>query len=332
MKSLLIKLFVFSVCIMQQIGLMADKPLVVASASMIADMATNIGGQHIDVDLIVPIGGDPHIYEPTPDDVRLVRSANLILLNGLTFEGWINELIENSGTSASTIIVTKGIDILTSQQYKNSTDPHAWMTASNGKIYAFNIKKALQELDPLHYDFYEKNYNSYAAQLEDLDQYIKQKIIEIPESKRILVTSHDAFQYYGRRYGVRLEAIMGISTEAEAQTSDIIRVNRVIKESGIPAIFVESTINPKLISQLAEDNHIKIGGKLYADSLGDKDSPADTYINMLKYNTDTIVNALLGESEDADPSQSTGQSYLYLWIFGGVLLISSILLIMKINR
>lgn len=311
----------------------AAKPLVVASASMIADMTRNIGGDHIDVEMIVPIGGDPHIYEPTPGDVRLVRSANLILVNGLTFEGWINELIENSGTSASTAIVTEGIEVLTSQQYKNSADPHAWMTAHNGKIYSQNIKNALQKLDPIHAEEYEANFQRYILQLEELDQYIIQKIKEIPEVKRILVTSHDAFQYYGRRYGIRLEAIMGISTEAEAQTSDIIRVNRVIKESQIPAIFIETTINPKLIQQLAEDNKISIGGKLYADSIGDKDSPGNSYINMLRYNTDTIVEALKKDKmEEAQLVNRPATSIHYLWILGGVLLAGIVFLVIKLNK
>jgi ABC-type Zn uptake system ZnuABC Zn-binding protein ZnuA len=265
--------------------------------------------------------------------VRLVRSANLILVNGLTFEGWINELIENSGTSASTVVVTEDIEVLTSQQYKNSADPHAWMTAHNGKIYSQNIKNALQKLDPKHATEYEANYQSYITQLEELDQYISQKIKEIPDTKRILVTSHDAFQYYGRRYGIRLEAIMGISTEAEAQTSDIIRVNRVIKESQIPAIFIETTINPKLIQQLAEDNKISIGGKLYADSIGDKDSPGNSYINMLKYNTDTIVEALKKEKSTEAPMKEKPASKMnYLWVLGGILVASTAFLVIKLNK
>lgn len=306
-----------------------DKPLVVASASMLADITQNIGGDHIDVRMIVPIGGDPHIYEPTPSDVQLVNNANLILINGLTFEGWITELIENSGTQAQTVTVTQGVDILTSQQYKNSADPHAWMDASNGRIYARNIKEALIQIDPNHQDEYEENFIKYDAQLAELDQYIAQKIEEIPQAKRVLITSHDAFQYYGKKYGVRLEAIMGISTEAEAQTSDVIRVNKVIKENGIPAIFIESTINPKLIQQLATDNKIKIGGKLYADSLGDKNSPGSTYINMLRHNTDTIVKALSRDHEIVEEEKVNNMGYLLA--MGGILLLGLIFLVFKVN-
>ena len=272
-----------------------SKPLrVVASASMIADIAREISGDKLEIKMIVPIGGDPHLYEPTPKDAQLVNSANLILVNGLTFEGWIGELIDNSGTSAETVTVTEGIDVLVSPTYANSTDPHAWMSAFNGIIYAENIHSAFCRLDPPNAPAFTANLEKYRSKLQELDDYIMERIRSIPAPQRVLITSHDAFQYYGKRYGIRLEAIMGISTEAEAQTSDVIRVSQAIKEYSIPAIFIESTINPKLMEQLASDNNVAIGGKLFADSLGDKNSPANTYINMLTYNTNTIVDALTG--------------------------------------
>ena len=295
-----------------------QKPLVVASASMIFDIAANIAGDAVDMDMIVPIGGDPHIHEPTPSNARLVNKANLILVNGLTFEGWMNELIENSGTKGTTVTVTEGIDVLRSLTYQNSTDPHAWLVAANGIIYADNIRKALSELLPEKAALFSANFEKYREELLELENYIHQKISTIPEEHRILITSHDAFQYYGKKYGLRLEAIMGISTDAEAQTSDIVRVNRVIRESNVPALFIESTINPKMMKQIATDNDVVIGGQLFADSLGDEDSPADTYINMLKSNTDTIVKALTGESniqDDSGDEQSSILLYIGIVIF-----------------
>ncbi len=296
---------------------------IVATASMIADMARNIVGDQHDIKMIVPIGGDPHLHEPTPSNAQLVASADLILINGLTFEGWINELIENSGTNAKIVTVTQGIDILTSQTYKNSADPHAWMDVSNVVIYSKNIKEAISSLDPANSEKYASNFEKYKSLLLDLDQEIKEAILTIPSGQRILITSHDAFQYYGRRYQIQLEAIMGISTEAEAQTSDITRVNRVIKEQKVPAIFIESTINPKMMRQLAQDNKIAIGGKLYADSLGDKESPASTYIDMLRYNTKTIVAALTqtntpGAGEDTNEINYTFITTLGLILFVGL--------------
>ncbi|MEE9371482.1 MAG: zinc ABC transporter substrate-binding protein [Saprospiraceae bacterium] len=272
-----------------------SKPKVVASASMLLDIAKNIAGDEVDLAMIVPIGGDPHIHVPTPANARLVNKANLILVNGLTFEGWMNELIENSGTTGKTITVTEGVEALKSLAYHNSADPHAWMVASNGIIYADNTRMALIDLLPEKAVIFNQNFKNYKKELLELHEYIKTQIATIPSEKRILITSHDAFQYYGRAYGLRLEAIMGISTDAEAQTSDIMRVNEAIRTHKVPSIFIESTINPKMMKQIAKDNDVSIGGQLFADSLGDEASPADTYINMLKSNTDTIVKALTGE-------------------------------------
>ena len=315
----------------------AQKPKIVATASMIADMARNIAGDKMEIDCIVPIGGDPHLHEPTPRDAMLVSNAQLILMNGLTFEGWLNELVENSGTKAESILVTKGIKAVESLSYENSADPHAWMDASNGLIYIKNIKDAFVKLDPENADVYEANYLAYRSKLEELDRFIMEKIQSIPEEKRILITSHDAFQYYGRRYGIQLEAILGTSTDADVQTSDIMRINKVIRENKVPAVFVESTINPKLLQQLAKDNDIEIGGELYADSIGDKDSPAPSYYDMLKYNTLTIVNALnqgddaKNESETAESDQSS-QNYVLFVIIGMLLLGGFLIVYKKLNQ
>lgn len=293
-----------------------DKKTLVATASMMADMATNIAGGMVNVECIVPIGGDPHLHEPTPKDAQLVNKADLIIKNGLTFEGWLNELIENSGTKAKTVSVTEGIQPIQSTQYKNSADPHAWMDASLGLVYIKNIKNALTELAPEHADIFAFNYGIYKKQLEDLDLYIKNEIQKIPATKRVLITSHDAFQYYGRAYGIRLEAILGTSTDAEAQTSDIIRLNKVIKESKVPALFVESTVNPKLLNQLAKDNDIKIGGQLYADSIGDEKSPAPTYLDMLKHNTDTLVAALTRKTNEDTEKTPADKENTQWWLWG----------------
>jgi len=300
----------------------AQQKVVVATASMMGDMAKNIAGGEVLVKTIVPIGGDPHTYEPTPKDVQLVVNADLVIKNGLTFEGWLDELIENSGTKAKTVRVTEGINPIQSATYKNSADPHAWMDASLGLIYIKNIKDALVELAPEHKETFEFNYGVYKKQLEDLDAYIFQQIQTIPEKKRVLITSHDAFQYYGRRYGIRLEAILGTSTDAQVQTSDIKRLNKVIQKNQVPAVFIESTINPKLLKQLASDNNVVVGGELYADSIGDKDSPAPTYIDMLKSNTDVIVKALskafVPNAEAMATAEEDANSGNSLWLWGAI--------------
>jgi len=307
----------------------SEKPKVVASASMIYDMARNIAGDVVDLEMIVPIGGDPHIHEPTPANARMVNKADLILINGLTFEGWMNELIENSGTQGTTVTVTEGVDVLTSEAYQNSADPHAWMIATNGIIYADNIRKALTKLIPSKEATFRKNFRAYENKLNKLHSYIQSQIATIPAQKRILITSHDAFQYYGRGYGLQLEAIMGLSTDAEAQTSDIIRVNEAIKKFKVPAVFIESTINPKMLKQIAKDNGVRIGGELFADSLGDEDSAAPTYIDMLRSNTDTIVKALTTEKVATEEEEKSNIP-LYIGI-GLFLLVTTIFGIKKMN-
>ena len=335
MKKILLFL---SCCFLLNSSWAQDKKLVVATASMLGDMAENIAGGEVIVKTIVPIGGDPHLYEPTPKDAQLANQADLVLKNGLTFEGWLNDLIANSGTKAKTIRVTEGIKPIESTAYKNSADPHAWMDASLGLIYIKNIKDALVELAPEHKETFEFNYGVYKKQIEDLDQYIVDQVEKIPASQRILITSHDAFQYYGRKYGIRLEAILGTSTDAEVQTSDIMRLNKVIQSSKVPAVFIESTINPKLLEQLAKDNEIRVGGQLYADSIGDKDSPAPSYIDMLKYNTDVIVKALSGQGISQDISatehesnQEEGSNWM-LWGAIGALMLGGFFLVARMVK
>lgn len=305
------------------------KKKVVTSASMLYDMTQNIAGDQLEIELIVPIGGDPHLHEPTPRDAKMVAAADLIIVNGLTFEGWLDELIENSGTNATVVTVTEGINPITSLTYENSSDPHAWMDLQNGIKYIENIKDALTSLNPDNAEVYEFNYNVYKGQLEELDAYILKEIKTIPKEKRILITSHDAFQYYGKRYGIELESILGTSTDAQVQTSDIIRLNKIIKEKKIPAVFIESTINPKLLKQIAKDNDVVIGGELYADSIGGEDSPAPSYYDMLKHNTDVIIKALTRKiSSDNLAEPSSEKSNWILWLLIGTLFIGGFIFVL----
>lgn len=290
----LVALLAFSFCIV------AEKPIVVTTASMIADMAKNIGKDHVEIKCIVPIGGDPHTYKPTPNDAKLVAHANLILKNGLTFEGWLNELIGNSGTKANTVTVTEGINTIVSDKYK-TPDPHAWMDPKNGVKYAENIANALGELLPMHKAEFQKNYQAYRAKLVETDQYIRKEIEKIPATKRFLITSHDAFQYYGKAYGLSLKSVLGTSTDADIQTKDVIELQKVIKSAKVPAVFIESTVNPKTLKQIAADAGAVIGGKLLSDSLGDEALGGTTYISMLKQNTDVIVKGLT----EAKPAEET---------------------------
>jgi len=300
-----------------------EKPVVVASVTIIKDMAEMIAGDELIIKCIMPTGSDPHLHEPTPRDAKMVVDADLILVNGLTLEGWMTELIENAGTDANIVTVTNGIQAIESEAYANSSDPHAWMDANNGIKYIENIKNSFIELKPSAKEVFEFNYGVYKQQLEDLDDYIFQGIASIPEQQRVLITSHDAFQYYGRRYGIQLESILGTSTDAEAQTSDVRRVINVIRANKVPAVFVESTINPKMLQQIADDNNVKIGGSLYADSIGEEGSGADSYYDMLKHNTDQIVNGLTNSANDkagAASEEIKSPSWM-LWIVLALLMV-----------
>lgn len=298
-------------------GFSQDKIQILSSASMFADMAQVIGGDKVVTRSIVPIGGDPHIYSPSPSDVSKVLSADIILVNGLTFEGWIKKLIDNSGTKAEVRILTKGIDPIANTEYANAYDPHAWMAPANGLIYIKNILEALVHLSPENEAYFRKNYESYKTKIIELDSYISMKINTIPLDQRVLITSHDAFAYYGIEYGMALHAIKGISTEEETQVSDIVRVSNIIKKNKVKAIFIESTINPKMIQQISKDSEVAIGGELYADSLGPKGSDGDTYLKMLRHNTDVIVNALAQKSTTKtkiDGESTSGNLWVYLML------------------
>lgn len=317
------------------ISLMAqDKVKVLSSASLFEDMAREVGKELIDIESIVPVGGDPHTYTPKPSDARSVTDADLVIVNGLTFEGWITELIANSGSKAKVAVITDGVKPISSLSYENAADPHAWMDARNVKIYAQNIANALAEVDPKNADAYQANAKKYIAELDATDAYIRAEIAKIPEQQRVLITSHDAFQYYGKAYGIELNAIQGISTEAEARAKDVQRVIDAIKKKNVPAVFIESTINPKMLKQIADDTGASIGGELFADSLGDKDGPAGTYIGMMRHNTDVIVKALSGKGVTATKidTDDTSSNIMIYGIIGALMLLSLLLFLWKMNK
>jgi len=309
----------------------AEKPTIVATASMFSDMAKNIAGDKMNIELIVPVGGDPHLYKPTPKDAKMVVNADLILQNGLTFEGWLGELIEHSATKASTVLVTEGINPIKSLTY-DAPDPHAWMDARNGLKYIENIKNGIVALDPANKDFYEKNYRAYRIEIQELDEYIQQEIKKIPPAQRILITSHDAFQYYGRRYGIQLESVMGTSTDADIQTQDVLHLIDVIKQSKVPAIFTETTVNPKQMEQIAKDNGVVVSGSLYADSIGAPGTDGDSYIDMLKANTDKIVAGLTRKASTETVTAPSG-GFSWATILIGLLLVGAMgFMFSKMNR
>ena len=321
---LLLSLLVF----MYQINFAQENKLkVVATTTFLADLAKNIAGDKAEVISLMPTGGDPHLYDPIPGDAKKIAEADVILRNGLTLEGWLDELIENSGTRANIYTLTEGIIPIQSVVYQDALDPHAWMDVKNGIIYTDNILKALTESQPEDQAYFESQHARYKGILLALDKEIKEQILKIPSGKRVLVTSHDAFRYYGNAYGLEVVSAMGTSTDAEPTLEDLAHLSEQVKEHDIPSIFIESTINPEIMEQRANDLGIKIGGKLFADSLGDEESGADTYVKMLRQNTRLILEGLtrLVGTRDAE------EDYNFLFVILGIFALSFAVVVVKLK-
>jgi ABC-type Zn uptake system ZnuABC Zn-binding protein ZnuA len=231
-------------------------------------------------------------------------------------EGWLDKIIDNAGKNGAKITVTAGIQPIKSLEYESAPDPHAWMDLSLGKKYVKNMRDALIDLMPEYADTIQMKYLSYIEKINTIDKFIRGQMKEIPDKNRVLITSHDAFQYFGRAYGLELHSLQGLSTDTDIKTGDILNITQLLSSRSIPAIFVESTINPKVINQIARDYDVKIGGELYADALSSEDGPANTYLNMLKHNASVISKALqMKDSKDNSESQSYARWISYGLIF-----------------
>ncbi|MBM4329168.1 MAG: ABC transporter substrate-binding protein [Deltaproteobacteria bacterium] len=276
---------------------MARKPLLVCSTTQIADFTRQIVGDRCDVRCILAPGADPHTYMPTPGDAQLTLKADLCLQNGLHLEGknWMAALARDAGKPLVTC--TDGIKPITLEQGgEKVNDPHSWFTPRNAAVYVNNIVRAVSELDPAGKWEYEARARLYLQQLRALDSWIREQFNVIPPHKRILVTSHDAFNYFAEEYGFKNRAPVGWSTGVEIGAGMTperrIQVIDSIREFGVKAVFVETSVNPKLVREIATDAGVKVGGKLYSDSMGESGSAGETYIGMMRENVLTIIGAL----------------------------------------
>jgi len=281
----------------------AHKPVVVASTTQIADFARQIAGDRLAVRSILAPGADPHTYQPTPDDVQIVLGAALCLENGLHLEGknWMASLARDAGKTLVT--VTRGLTPLAIRSGGQSIpDPHSWFTPRNAALYVNNIVTALERLDPAGAGEYRARARLYLQQLRVLDAWISEQVNRIPPQRRILVTTHDAFNYFCREYRFNPDndylsiAPVGWSTGSEVGAGMTPERHRLVVESirktGARAMFVETTINPKQIRELARETGVRIGGELYSDSMGPSGSAGETYIGMMRENVLLIVQAL----------------------------------------
>ena len=278
------------------------KPVIVASTTQIADFARQVAGDQALVKSILAPGADPHTYNVTPDDVQIVLGADLCIENGLHLEGknWMSTLAKDA--KKTLITATDGIQALSiSQGGRPIPDPHAWFSPKNVVVYVNNITRGIIALDPGNKALYRARAKLFLQQLRVLDAWIKEQINTISPQQRILVTTHDAFNYFCREYRLNEKndflsiAPVGWSTGAEVGAGITPerrrKVIESIKASGAPAIFVETTINPKQIREIAKETGVKIGGELYSDSMGPEGSAGETYIGMMRENTLLIVNA-----------------------------------------
>jgi zinc/manganese transport system substrate-binding protein len=354
---------------------------VVASFSILGDMVRQIGGSDVKVDTLVGPDGDAHEYEPTPADARALSAAQVLVINGLGFETWMNRLVKTANFKGMTVIASEGVqprdfedDDVGGHEHKDGTpgdgkgegagrgdaghgdtnhgnasggnaghgnagggnagganagganagggntghghadsghadsghadsghagrghathlDPHAWQSLSNGVLYARNIGAALAKADPAHADAYRQRTDAYVARIQALDQRVKQAFAALPAERRRVVTSHDAFGYFGQAYGVDFISTMGISTDAEPSAADVARIIDQVKREKVPAVFLENVSNPRLGQRIAQETGAKLGGTLYSDALAKPGLPAATYLGMFEWNLAAFMSAL----------------------------------------
>jgi zinc/manganese transport system substrate-binding protein len=267
---------------------------VVATISILGDFVKNVGGDRVEVTTLVGPNGDAHVYTPTPADAKNVAAAKLVIVNGFGLEGWITRLIKASGTKAITVTATNGIKSRKMEEEGHQvTDPHAWQDVANAKIYVANIRDGLIAADPAGKSAYEANATGYLAKLADLEKEVKAAIGKIPADHRRIITSHDAFGYFGAAYGMEFIAPEGVSTETEASAKDVAKIINQIKKQKIPAVFMENITDPRLMQQVAKESGAKIGGTLFSDALSDDKGPAPTYIDMMHNNIKQFTAALM---------------------------------------
>jgi manganese/zinc/iron transport system substrate-binding protein len=277
---------------------------IVTTTGMIADIVKNIGGEHVEVISLMGPGVDPHLYKASEGDVQRLQAANLIFYNGLHLEAQMGEVLEKMNEfGVTTVAVTDKIDpalLNAPPEFQGNYDPHVWFDVSMWMKAAEQVQETLIEVDPAHKSTYEANAASYLDQLADLHQYVLTQAQTIPAEKRVLITAHDAFNYFGEAYGFEVRGLQGISTEAQAGTADVQDLVNFIVERQIPAIFVESSVpqrNIEAVQAAVQDQgfDVKIGGSLFSDAMGTTGTPEGTYIGMVTHNIDTIVSALTGE-------------------------------------
>ncbi len=278
---------------------------VVATIGMVGDIVRNVGGDHVSVRQICGPGVDPHLYKPTRDDVQTIMSSDAVFYCGLMLEGKMSDTLIKVARTKPVFAVTELIDealLLEPEDFAGHYDPHVWNDVAAWSQCVDAVKTALSEFDPAHAEDYDRNAASFKAELAELHQYGLDAIATVPDDSRVLVTSHDAFNYFGRAYGLDVQGVQGLSTESEA---GLLRINELVDmlvEKDVKAVFIESSVSRKNIDALVEGANAKghkvvIGGELYSDAMGPSGTYEGTYIGMLDHNITTVVRALGGQAD-----------------------------------
>jgi zinc/manganese transport system substrate-binding protein len=278
---------------------------VIATTSVIADLVKNVGGEHVTIRTLLTPGSDPHSYTPSPSDVQAITEAQIVFENGQGLESWLDELIQNAGGERPTIAVSDGITPIAAGDEHNdehndehsnehSGDPHMWFDVQLTMRYVENIRDGLKQIDPANASSYDANAAAYIEQLKQLDTEIVDLASRVPADRRKLITNHDTFGYFAKRYGFEVvgNVFEGVSTEQEPSAQQIAQLVKLINEQQVPAIFTENTVNPRLAEQIAAEAGVDVVTTLYTDALGDPGSEGDTYIKMMRYDAQQIVKAL----------------------------------------
>jgi manganese/zinc/iron transport system substrate-binding protein len=282
-------------------GVADRKVKVTTTTNFITDTVRRIGGDRVEVTGLMGPGVDPHLYKASAGDVSTLRDADVIVYGGLQLEGKMADLLDQLGESQTTVAISKDIPreklLLPPEDVAEQYDPHVWFDPTLWMHAARTAAATLKEKDPDHAEVYDENLDKYLQELEELDGYVKRRIQEIPKGQRVLVTSHDAFEYFGRRYDMDVAAIQGISTAAEATTADVQRVAKLLADRKVKAAFIESsiprqTIDAVLAAARERGAEAKIGGELFTDAAGDEGTPEGTYVGMVRANADRIAEGL----------------------------------------
>jgi manganese/zinc/iron transport system substrate-binding protein len=267
---------------------------------MVTDIVEHVGGDRVEVEGLMGPGVDPHLYKATEGDVIRLADADVVFYNGLHLEAKLAEVFERMGGRVRTVAVTDGIPrdrLIASAAFGAAYDPHVWFDVRRWMDAARATRDAMSELDPAHAATYEANAERYLAELAALDRYVRSRAVEVPRERRVIITAHDAFNYFGRAYGFEVRGLQGISTVTEAGTGDVQDLADFIVRRRIPSIFVESSVSPRMIQAVEEAVRARgfdvgIGGSLFSDAMGDPGTPEGTYVGMVRHNVDTIVEGL----------------------------------------